>query len=187
MIFFKKLAITVLICGLFIGTSQAQTIAWRVMPEARFGGSLQTLASPEETTLAYKLHRSKVDEAVKEGVGALILLGTADTKQGRLIFSMHWGLNSKCTAPLNGDGTSKGVSLYAKCPMEIHVQDLATKQLRSKSIGGSFCYLNDDGAVGGIRDNHTEYAYDKASNTLHLRTIMYGKPVQECNRTLRLK
>lgn len=186
MMLFKNLTLAALACGSLMGAAQAQTTAWRVMPEARFGGSLQTLASPAETTLAYNLYRSKVDEAVKGGVGALVLLGTADTQQGRLIFSMHWGLNSKCTAPLNGDGTSKGVALYAKCPMEIHVEDPTTK-LRGKSIGGSFCYLNDDGAVGGIRDNHTEYAYDKTSNTLHLRTIMYGKPVPECSRSLRLK
>lgn len=186
MTFPKSLIVALACCTTMV--TQAQTaLAWRVMPEARFGGSLQTLASPEEHSLAYSLYRAKVDEAVKDGVGALVLLGSADTQQGRVIFSMHWGLNSKCTAPLNGDGTSRGVALYATCPLEIHVQNSTTKRLHGKSIGGSFCYLNDDGARGGIRDNHTEYAYDKATNTLHLRTIMYGKQVPECNRSLRLK
>lgn len=133
-------------------------------------------STSEERDAAQQIWAAELAKG-RANLPAFVLLG--DVRQGdkRLIFSMFDAAGSDmCEESENGHNAK---DIYTVC--RLRVVSWPVQGTKAAELPG-YCMVS-----GGDHPmNRVEYRYDTAVQTMHFRTIQYGKVVPACNRALKL-
>ena len=172
------------VCTLPAAAHNAQgRTAWKQMPEITFN-FYQKTGTPQQA----KTVREVWGNRLRPRDVAFALLTEVDTAENHYIFTMLDNNDipgGTCLPPPNGDGTTRTQPTYATCKMRVVQRHKASGRTTVRDLP-NYCYLNLDDEPGNLAQHHTEYAYDAANKIMRFRTIMYGRHVRGCDRSIRL-
>lgn len=88
----------------------------------------------------------------------------------------------RCEPPLNGKDV---VDMYSRCLARVAIGPVQRPHVIEFR---DFCILNVDYDQNApLEQNHTQFAFDRATSTAYFRVIQHGRFVPACNRSIRLE
>ncbi|WP_404299047.1 hypothetical protein [Alicycliphilus denitrificans] len=155
--------------------------AWQPMREAVFDSSnFPSTASPEDRAIAQRIWANELMARLKDEqrfLPGFALIGDVREGEKRIVFSMFAAAASEhCEPAANGAAVQ---DIFVECRMRVvgwpptgrHIAELP-----------GYCMIYG----GDHKKNRVEYRYDTSAQTLHFRTIQFGKVVPACSRALKL-
>ncbi|MCR6481007.1 hypothetical protein NU688_32955 [Variovorax sp. ZS18.2.2] len=121
------------------------------------------------------------DPAKGQRFPSFVLIGAVEQDSDRYVLSIYQSARYDCELAPNGASANQ---LYAKCPLRVS-KFSANGRTSTQDFPG-YCMLFVDDPDNPRQKNHIEYAFDRKTATVFLRTIQYGKEVGECSRSIRL-
>lgn len=157
---------------------------WKAMKTAVFDWSeIPSTASADDRAILQKLWVKEL--AARHITASGYLPGIAligDVREGskRIVFSMFGagGIDS-CDPPPNG---ASARDIYQECRMRVASWPTGEHGTPLVVNLPGYCMVFDISNT----DSRTEYRYEKHAQTVHFRTIQFGKVVPNCSRSLKL-
>ena len=167
-------------------TAEAQVASpnqnvWQSMREVVFDNpELPSTASQEDRNLVQEIWGSELAARRTDERGPFpgyVLIGHVHQGPKQIVFSMYTTAGSDhCDPAANGSGVT---DIFVECRMRVTTRPYTGLH---KAELPSYCMIY----AASETNSRVEYRYDTATQTLHFRTIQFGKGVPVCTRALKL-
>lgn len=161
--------------------SAADQSGWQPMREAVFDKPrLPSTATEEDRAMAQRIWGIELAARRSDSQGmfpGFVLIGDVREGSKRIVFSMYAAAGSEYCDPAANGAAAKDI--FVECRMRVANWPYSGRHMAELP---GYCMIY----AASETNSRVEYRYETAAQTVHLRTIQFGKVVPQCSRALKL-
>lgn len=155
--------------------------AWQPMREAVFDGPwLPSTATEDDRAMAQQIWGAELAARRSNAQGPLpgfVLIGDVNEGSKRIVLSMYSAAGSEhCNPAPNGFSAE---DIFVECRMRVTNWPFTGRHMAKLP---AYCMI----FAASETNSRVEYRYETAAQTVHFRTVQFGKVVPLCSRALKL-